>query len=404
MWIPRHLATVLGRPSLPARVLLGPRQSGKSALLARHVTDAVWLSLDDLQARQRAQQDPSLFLESSGLSTGRALVLDEAAQAPHLFPEIKRRIDEARRAGQPEPEIWITGSNRLLLTEQVRESLAGRASYFSLHSCSVAELGEHATIGDWFLRGGYPELYARRDLDAARYFSDYVRTFVEKDVAAAAGILQTERFLRALQLLAARTGTLLNATDVGQLAGVKGQTVTMWLDVLQQNALALRLTPYHSNLNKRLVRTPKIHLLDVGLAAHLQGWRTVEPLLASPQAGPLFETLVLGELVRTRDHLDLPLTLHFWRTKEGEEVDFLVEVHGSAHPRWIAIEAKFANQQVEAMVVPPGLARELPDLQELWIVTPGGTETRLSAQSRQIPIRHLAARIAEVVDRGSNEP
>lgn len=150
-----------------------------------------------------------------------------------------------------------------------------------------------------------------------------------------------------------------------------------------------------SNLNKRLVRTPKIYFLDVGLAAHLQGWRTVEPLLASPQAGPLFETLVLAELVRTRDHLDLPLTLHFWRTKEGEEIDFLVEVHGPGHPRWIAIEAKFSNQQVDAMAVPQALVREFPDLHEIWIVTPGGAEGRLSPQSRQVPIRQLAERVLE---------
>lgn len=398
MWLPRQLTSVLGRPSLPARVLLGPRQSGKSALLAHEFSDAVWLSLDDLQIRQRAQQDPSLLLESSGLLAGRPLILDEAAQAPNLFPEIKRRIDNARRTGAVEPEIWITGSNRLLLTEHVRESLAGRASYFALHSCSVAELTEHATLGDWFIRGGYPELYARPELDAARYYSDYVRTFVEKDIAVSAGIVQTERFLRALQLLAARTGTMLNATDIGQLVGVKGQTVTMWLDVLQQNAIAQRLTPYHSNLNKRIMRTPKIYFLDVGLAAHLQGWRTVEPLLASPQAGPLFETLVFGELIRARDHLDLPLTFHFWRTKEGEEIDFLVEVHGPGNPRWIAIDSKFSNQQVDPTSVPPALARELPALREVWIVTPGGTEAALSRDSRQVPIRQLAAQMREAAE------
>jgi hypothetical protein len=104
---------------------------------------------------------------------------------------------------------------------------------------------------------------------------------------------------------------------------------------------------------------------------------------------------VLAELVRTRDHLDLPLKLHFWRTKEGEEIDFLVAVHGPGRPRWIAIEAKFSNQQVDAMAIPPALAREFSDLHEIWIVTPGGTETRLSAQSRQVPIRQLAARVRE---------
>lgn len=396
MWIDRDLRSTLQRPSLPARVLVGPRQSGKSSLLARVVSDAAWVSLDDLQTRQRAQSDPSLLLESAGLEAGRALILDEAAQAPNLFPEIKRRIDEARRQGGREPDIWITGSNRVLLDGQVRESLAGRASYFFLHTLSVAELGDRASLADWFLRGGFPELYARPELDPSRYLDDYVRTFVEKDVAVSAGILQTEAFLRALRLLAARTGTLLNATDIGQLAGVKGQTVSGWLDLLQQNAIALRLQPYQTNLSKRVVRTPKIYVLDVGLAACLQGWRAVEPLLASPQAGPLFETLVLGELVRARDHRSLPLSLCFWRTKEGEEIDFLVEVQSAAGPRWIALDAKFAIQNVPPVTVPKSFAKQFPEISEIWIVTPGGDETRLSASSIQVPIRRLAERLGEV--------
>jgi predicted AAA+ superfamily ATPase len=398
VWIDRDLESSLNRPSLPARVLVGPRQSGKSALLARLLPDAVWLSLDDLQIRRRAQDDPALLFESVGL--GRPLVLDEAAQAPNLFPEIKRRIDEARRRGEREPKFWITGSNRLLLDRHVRESLAGRASYFFLHSLSVAELRENASLSDWFLRGGFPELYVRRDLDPSRYLEDYVRTFVEKDIAGSAGIQQIEAFLRALQLLAARTGTLLNATTIGQQVGVKGQTVSGWLDVLQQNALALRLAPYHSNLSKRVVRTPKLYFLDVGLAACLQGWRSVEPLLASPQAGPLFETLVLDELVRVRDHRGLPIGLHFWRTKEGEEVDFLVEAHGPAGPRWIAIDARFAIQHVAPMSVPKTLALERPEIREVWIVTPGGVDTRLSPSSIQIPIRNLATRLSGAIAGG----
>jgi predicted AAA+ superfamily ATPase len=400
VWIPRDLATALERPSLPVRVIAGPRQSGKSTLLARLLPEALWLSLDDLQVRRRAQDDPSLLLESTGLSAGRTVILDEAAQAPNLFPEIKRRVDEARRTGVREPEVWITGSNRVLLDRHVRESLAGRASYFFLHTLSIGELADQADLPDWFLRGGFPELYVRRELDPSRYLDDYVRTFVEKDVAASAGILQTEAFLRALQLLAARTATLLNATDVGQLAGVKGQTVSGWLDLLQQNALTLRLPPYHSNLTKRVVRTPKIYFLDAGLAACLQGWRASAPLLASPHAGPLFETLVLGELVRARDHHALPLSLHFWRTKEGEEIDFLVEIHADAGPRRVAIEAKFAIQHVDPMGLPRALAAALPDVGEVWIVTPGGAESRLSPTSIQVPIRRLTARLVETMEAG----
>lgn len=395
MWISRDLDTFLGQPALPARVLVGPRQCGKSALLAQHLPDAIWVSLDDIQVRRRAQDDPALLLESAGLAEGKSIILDEAALAPALFAEIKRRIDDARRDGRPEPSIWITGSNRQLLDESVRESLAGRASYFFLHTLSTSELGDRASINDWMLRGGFPELYARSDLDPARYLADYVRTFVEKDVAATAGILQVDAFLRALQLLAARTGTLLNATDIGQQVGVKGQTVTQWLDALQRNALVVRLQPFHTNLNKRVVRTPKVYFLDAGLAAHLQGWRTAEPLLASPQAGPLFETLVFGELSRARDHCGLALDLSFWRTKEGEEIDFLVRTNGAGGPGWIAIEAKFSIQQVDAVAVPASLAKTIPEVNETWVVTPGGVDQQLSATSVQVPIRQLARRLRD---------
>src|SRR5437867_6619028 len=320
MWFERDLARQLSRPSLPVRIMVGPRQCGKSALIAHMKPEATWLSLDDIQVRLRAQEDPALLLETSGARPSDPVVLDEAAYAPNLFPEVKRRIDFARRRGEREPEFWITGSNRLLLDREVRESLAGRANYFFLHTLGVSELGREAAISDWLLRGGFPELYVRRDLDPSRYFEDYVRTFVEKDIAATAGVEKLHEFHRTLRLLAARTGGLLDATEIGRLAGVKGQTVSGWLGLLEQNALAYRLTPYHANLSKRVVRTPKIYFLDAGFAAHLQGWRAVEPLLVSPQAGLLFETLVLGELVRARDHRGLSLGLSFWRTKEGEEV------------------------------------------------------------------------------------
>lgn len=395
MWIPRDLAALISQPSLPARIIVGPRQSGKSSLLVHQLPLAIWLSLDDLQTRRRAQDDPALLLESAGWDAGRPLILDEAAHAPQLFPEIKRRIDLARFRGEREPEVWLTGSNRQLLARNVRESLAGRASYFFLHSLAVSELGAAASIADWFSRGGFPELYARRELEPGRYFDDYVRTFVEKDIAATAGVQQMDAFHRALALLGARTGALLNATAIGQAVGVKGQTVSAWLDLLEQNALALRLPPYHSNLSKRVVRTPKIYFLDVGLVAHLQGWRSVEPLLVSPQAGGLFESLVLGEIVRARDHRGLSLRLHFWRTKEGEEVDFLLELHAGAGPRWLAIEAKLGIQNVAPLAIPPALSKALPALREIWIVTPGGEEQRLSPTSRQLPIRLLAQRLSE---------
>ena len=395
MWIERDLGQRLGRPSLPVRVLVGPRQCGKTALIARLKPEASWLSLDDIQTRLRAQEDPALLLEAA--APGVPVVLDEAAYAPNLFPEIKRRVDIARRRSEREPEFWITGSNRLLLDREVRESLAGRANYFFLHSLGVSELGAEAAISDWLFRGGFPELYARRELDPAQYLEDYVRTFVEKDIAATAGVEKLHEFHRALRLLAARSGALLDATEIGRLAGVKGQTVSGWIGLLEQNALIHRLPPHHANLSKRVVRSPKIYFLDAGFAAHLQGWRAAEPLLVSPQAGLLFETLVLGELVRARDHRGLSIALSFWRTKEGEEMDFLVELRGKAESRWLAIQAKMAIQQVRPAPIPSTLAREIPELELVWIVTPGGPATQLSRWCHQVPLTQLAERLEEFV-------
>src|SRR5881396_546983 len=139
MWFERDLARQLSRPSLPVRIMVGPRQCGKSALIAHLKPEATWLSLDDIQIRLRAQEDPALLLETSAAPLG-PVVLDEAAYAPNLFPEVKRRIDFARRRGEREPEFWITGSNRLLLDREVRESLAGRANYFFLNTLGVSEL------------------------------------------------------------------------------------------------------------------------------------------------------------------------------------------------------------------------------------------------------------------------
>jgi uncharacterized protein len=398
MWIPRDLGAVLRAPALPARVLVGPRQCGKSALLSHLLPDATWLSLDELELRLRAQDDPALLFEAAGGSREAPIVLDEAAYAPNLFPEIKRRIDQARRRAAPEPSLWLTGSNRLLLDRSVHESLAGRASYFFLHTLSVAEIGSRGTLSDWLFRGGWPELYVRRELDTARYLDDYVRTFVEKDVAATAGIERLHEFHRALQLLAARTATLVNASEIGRLAGVQGQTINAWIALLERNALVLLLRPFHSNLSKRILRTPKLYFLDAGLAAHLQGWRAPEPMLTSPQVGLLFETLVLGELVRARDHRGLPLSLYSFRTREGEEIDFLVEAQTPKGARFIAIEVKFALQRVGSVRMPDVLKKIVPDIGEPWVVTPGGGESVPSRGAIRVPIGTLAERLTAVCD------
>jgi hypothetical protein len=183
---------------------------------------------------------------------------------------------------------------------EVRESLAGRAHVDVLHTLSVHELVEGGAIDghsplEPMLRGGWPELYVDRDLDPSRVLDDFILTYIEKDVVQAAGIEKRGAFLQLLRLLAGRTAQLQNHADLATKIGVQVSTVSGWADVLERMLVLRRLPPWASNLEKRLTKSPKVYFLDVGLAARLQGWRSLDPLLDSPQAGALFESLVFGE-------------------------------------------------------------------------------------------------------------
>ena len=314
-----------------------------------------------------------------------------------MFPELKRRVDDARRArraGRGESGsldlAWLTGSNAILVDESVRESLAGRASYFTLHTLSVHELAAAGALSDRgtaevLLRGGWPELWVDEALDVRRYLDDFLLTYVEKDVVASAGIEKRGAFLQVLRLLAARTAQQLNASEMASLAGVQVSTVLGWVDLLERMLIVRRLPVWSSNLNKRLAKTPKVYFLDTGLAARLQGWTGLDTLLYAPAAGALFETLVLGEIVRAATHANLPIDVHLWRTRDGEEVDFIVTGGQQA----LALDAKLAVQGVSPARLPRGPAAAFPGLQTLHLVTLGGEQRMLAESCMQVPITSL---------------
>jgi predicted AAA+ superfamily ATPase len=393
MWFKRDISNAWTQAhTLPVRILQGVRQCGKSSLL-EHLAEPErsHVTLDDLRARHTAQTDPALFFEQHPWP----LTIDEVQHAPQLFPEIKLRVDAQRRARRvgappaPKASIWLTGSSRLLLEPSARESLAGRAGYFRLHTLSVHELLHERPdlpLREVFLRGGWPELHIDPKLDAVPYLNDYIRTYLERDIVVAAGISKVQAFTRALGLFAARTACPLNASEIAGACGVRSVTIQEWLGALEENLVVFSLPGYHDNLNKRLVKSPKLYFLDTGLAARLQGWSEPEPLLRSPQAGLLFETLVLGEIVRTRDHHLKDWTLHYWRTREGEEIDFLVlDRQGNG----VALDAKLGVQSVPAIPLPASTAKSLPRIRELAVVSLSGQSTRLGRSCLQVPIAQL---------------
>jgi len=340
MWIKRDFETFLqslkGNQSLPVKVLKGPRQVGKTSII-EHAGSYQLIALDDHSLRQQAEDNPRLFLEQfSG-----PILLDEAPLAPALFPEIKRLVDQSRRdrranRASAELDIWITGSNQTLLEKSVQESLAGRASYFDFNTLSIHELGA-LDLPSLMLRGGWPELAIDSKLDPVRYLNNLISTFIEKDIVAAAGIERKAAFTKTIGLIAGRIGQLFNASDIAANVGVESSTIHSWVAKLEQNAILRTVHPYYTNLNQRLIKSPKVYFEDVGLASRFQGWNEYQPLFTSPSFGHLIENLGLIEIVRFFINRGDTPPIQFLRSKEKVEVDFLV---GLPNNRWLAVEVK----------------------------------------------------------------
>ena len=395
-WIQRTLTTaILPHLQQPVTILTGPRQSGKTTLIRHLLSERPggyrFLSLDDLQTRSLANEDPTVLL---GEIT-QPILIDEAQYAPNIFPEIKRRIDEARFSGSVLPEIWLTGSHQILMNTQVRESLAGRASYLELHPLSAEELANARIFSqEVFLKGGWPFLYQQPDVDPVHFLNDYIRSFIEKDIALLSGVQKLSAFDKFLRLLAARTGQILNLSSIAGDIGVQVTTVSDWIGLLEQNRLVSRISAFSTNLSKRAIKSPKFHFLDVGIATRLQGWRSLDPLIVSPAIGGLFESLVCSELIKARDHLRIPLELFHFRSKEHDEIDFILKIETEQGIKFIAIEAKFAAQSAKGYILPPSCRFKDNSPVSNWVVTFDGAQQQLQHDTMQIPVYKLAKELA----------
>ncbi len=375
------------------QILVGPRQCGKStqfAVLSGSRFQEV--TFDDLQLRLLAERDPALFLAQYAPP----LLIDEVQYAPNIFPEIKRIVDEIKRKkllerhiAQVEVLFRLTGSNQILLDENVKETLVGRASYFYMNTLSVHEIKKalpDVKLNQVMFQGGWPELYSNPQLNVIQYLNDYIRNYIEKDIVMSAGIVKKKEFHTVLGMLAARTGSFLNHSSLGKESGVKSVTINEWISVLERTQLVYILPPVEANLHKRLIKSPKVYFLDTGLAVRLQGWLEMHPLLQSPQAGHLFETLVLAEIVKCSTNFGYHWKISVWRTKEGEEVDFIIE---NEKGDILAMDAKLGIHSVDPIKVPASLAKTFPKLKEIIVVTYDGKKLKLSKECSQLPITEL---------------
>jgi uncharacterized protein len=392
MWIQRDLLTNFDpKTCLEVLYVKGPRQIGKTSLLS-YLLPKLKSSLffDDLRIRELARKDPQFLLSQATFP----LLIDEAHLAPEIFFAIKKVIDESRReriktgkASIDPAAFRLTGSNLTEINRSVRETLAGRASTLYLHGLSwneVRNFDPKTSLHEYCFKGGFPELWVRKELSAIPFINDYISTFIEKDLGRTIGLEKRSEFLEVLGLLAARVGELLNYESLGNDANIAGKTVKQWVSLLEENKIVHILRPYSTNLNQRLIKMPKAYFFDLGICTRLQSHQEPATLFHSPQGGHLFECAVVSELLKAKDHFRKEWNLYFWRTKEGEEIDLILE----DSERVILMEAKLGSTSHREIKIPKAFTKSKKVVRCI-VVTASGETHRISKTTECIPLHDL---------------
>ncbi|MBN2537996.1 ATP-binding protein [candidate division WOR-3 bacterium] len=369
---------------VPAVCLLGPRQVGKTTLaleVARR-QDAVYLDLESEQDRAKLAE-PELYLERL---LDRLVVLDEVHRAPGLFPVLRGLIDRARRRGAGNGRYLLLGSASMELLKQSGESLAGRVRYLELAPFSVLEPTEQPDERLW-LRGGFPEsLLAADDGRSLRWRLDFIRTYLERDIPQFGPRIAAETLRRLWTMLAHRQGALLNVAELARNLGVDAKTTAKYLDLLVDLLLVRRLEPWHANVGKRLVKSPRVYLRDSGVAHALLGVGDAETLLAHPVAGASWEGFVIENLLGSA----CPgVTAHHYRTSGGAEIDLLLVFPDGR--RW-AVEVKRSLKPRPERGFHVACTDLAPTRRA--VVYPGRERYPLGQDVEAVPLRELAAELA----------
>ena len=344
--IEREMAKRVKKISDTRKVVMvtGPRQVGKTTMLKMIAEKSrKYVSLDDLNIRKLAQDDPKLFM----LNYEPPIIIDEIQYAPNLLSYIKLDVDNKDKKG----EYWLTGSQKFHLMKGVSESLAGRVGILEMSSLSYAE--KYGLVSKIFdprklekkndinpvslfeeiFNGGMPEYYVNK-LDRKDFFDNYIKTYIERDVRDLTQVGNIVAFEKFLVSMASRNGELLNYSAIAQDAGIDEKTVRLWTSILVSSDIIYLLQPYLSSELKRVTKTPKIVFMDTGLCAYLCKWDNALNLMNSSVSGHYLETFIISEIIKNkRNSLEqLDYDIYFYRDRDGKEIDLLIYFNNTIYP------------------------------------------------------------------------
>lgn len=368
MYIKRHAEKTVQELSqmFGAVLVAGPRQVGKTTMLERLTGGMNYATLDDPILRASAEEESGTFFKDNPPP----VFVDEIQKAPALFEQIKMLLDRERKKGQ----FFMCGSQQFKMMKGVSESLAGRIGLVTLLGFSLRESHgiefdlpflpteeyfaqrkphtaniSYDEVWNTIHRGSMPELHDNPDFNWQMFYGAYVRTYIDRDVRELSEIGDTVKFTKFMVAAAVSTGQLLNLSSLARDVGISQPTAERWLSILVASNIVYLLQPYSNNITKRAIKTPKLYFLDTGLAAYLTKWNTPDVLKNGAMAGAFFESFVVSEIVKSyynKGILELPL--YFYRDKDMNEIDLLIEENGTLYPIEMKKHADPQKKDIEA--------------------------------------------------------
>ncbi|MBQ7159819.1 MAG: ATP-binding protein [Treponema sp.] len=306
--------------SFPAVTLTGCRQCGKSTLLKHLLPDYTYISLEDLDLRQIAKEDPRHFISIYP----QKIIIDEIQQVPELLSYLQTHIDSVNESGM----YVLTGSHNLLLMQSISQSLAGRTALLSLAPFSVSELRSEnllpKTTNEMLFKGNFPRIYDKQ-IESTDFYPSYIKTYIDRDVRILRNITDYSAFTRFLKLCAGRCSQILNISALAEDAGITRKTAEAWISVLEASYIIYMLKPFYKNFGKRIIKNPKMYFYDTGLVSSLLGITNSEQIETFYMRGALFENFVVSELLKRRLFAGKSDELYFWRDSNGVEIDVIEE-------------------------------------------------------------------------------